>query len=244
MYMKSQEDLEEFARLPTVTRIMKLKWLSAIAALGLSTGVGSILLYNWVEERDLERFVNEQRTIAKECVRVTSSREEAMLLFRYIRTVYPVNPSKSIIKIRQIEQNLQLGVGLNDAISEDHNSLKESYFKESWPITPDDARSEDRWFERLIEREDEEALLRMGQTHLRYATIAPLPIGQMTASNTPIAIKNKIMFGILGLLGLVYILVLAKIFFSRNAQNMNIAIDLAKTLNGFFIGVLTTLIGT
>lgn len=47
---------------------------------------------------------------------------------------------------------------------------------------------------------------------------------------------------ILIFLGIVYVIALGKTFFSSNTQNVELAIDLVKTLTGFFIGVVTSLV--
>ena len=54
--------------------------------------------------------------------------------------------------------------------------------------------------------------------------------------------KENILSIVLGILGLVYVAALVKTFFSGNSQNMALAVDLVKTLTGFFIGVVTALV--
>lgn len=55
--------------------------------------------------------------------------------------------------------------------------------------------------------------------------------------------KVLIMAGIFVVLGLVYIVGIFKLFFSRNNDQVDTASDLVKTLTGFFVGAATGFLG-
>lgn len=56
--------------------------------------------------------------------------------------------------------------------------------------------------------------------------------------------KGLVLIIVFVIILVVYLLAIYKVFFSRNPRNMDVAIDLLKSITGFWIGIGTTALGT
>ncbi|MFX1577992.1 MAG: hypothetical protein ACFFCF_12605 [Promethearchaeota archaeon] len=75
-----------------------------------------------------------------------------------------------------------------------------------------------------------------------YASNADQGQDSTTSKKQVMVDKELVLKIVFIILVVVYLLALYKVFFSRNPKNMNVAIDLVKSITGFWIGIGTTVL--
>ena len=85
--------------------------------------------------------------------------------------------------------------------------------------------------------------------YIKTSEIAMSPVSvafaQEHGNSEPNAFTPRVIIisGIFVVLGIVYIAGIVKLFFTRNADQVDAASDLVKTLTGFFVGAATGFLG-
>lgn len=249
----SELDPEKLSRLSTIER-MKLMRLPTIgAAIGLLSLFVS-LYFSYLdqvkEEQELEirvqEFIERRQLVAQLSYEITSNVEKAAKLYSYVWVYYP--PGLQIEKLIEFKTLIDGTMSIELALKDDFNKL------DSW-------QKGEKQLER-VEKERKEYLNSFNpktkkwdyyssaiRTERAQSSLIDFFISGAVAAETSdledgisSELKSSILPIVLGVLGLVYFSALVKTFFSSNPQNMNLAVDLVKTLTGFFIGVVTAIL--
>ena len=239
----TEKELDEFTNLSPLKRIKRGKWLSLILVAGLITSIASLLIYEENQDQQTKQYFAEQHFLAKKCLSITSSKTDANLLFQFIDQVYlDLDFVGLLALLDDVDSQLKTGKALDEILMEEFKkSPGFEYNISTWPL--DDINEKLFWFEHLLD--DRYNLTYYKDSKFRNISIASiLPIAQSkTLEDKDKDLRHIIILGVLGMLCAVYVLSLGKILFSKNKENMNAAIDLVKTLTGFFVGVATSLMG-
>jgi hypothetical protein len=228
---------EEFAKLSPTKRFLAIKWWAGLIFAGFIALLLSLFLNSYLDKQQTAAYYAEQHLIASKCLAITTNKKDAALLFAYIETYY-TGISTRTEKIEDFRKELSKGKSLDDIVKEDRATLPKFYDEEAYQRL---FKSYEGLFDSYLNNWPEAGQVIPIDSHAGLIQNS-FAAQKGAPPSVPNRIKENALTIILAVLALVYFGALVKTFFSSNPQNMSMAVDLVKTLTGFFIGVATSLI--
>ena len=237
---------DKLAGLSTLDRLRSVKWWLAGIVLGVGSLFVSIYINHLEEEKSVEQFVEERQLVAYRSYEVTGDLENAATLFSYVRTYYNYKGLSVVLnKISSFEDRIKKGDSLSKILEEDRKLLPSFFKEETYDKAFENNRKEYTLYFDTDKKMWEWTWEKYNQSTAiinRIVLVNSAHASGDVGPSVPKELKRNILAIVLSVLGLVYLSALGKTFFSTSSQNMALAVDLVKTLTGFFIGVVTSLI--